>query len=326
MIRKIGEKMQTIHLRPGDLERDFGFMAALFTGFEDEPTSEAQLKEEYAEKRDRVTLKVAENEAGEALGFYWAARETAYPDRMRLYLIVQPERRGQGVGRQLYADALRTAQTQGVRKLRASVRDDSLESRAFADHRGFAERIHQFAMELDLRGFDDTPYEALIDHLKKQGFQFTTMAELGDTEEAQRKLYALNDEVAASTLGTDGEHSWHSFEDFQKSVCQAKWYRPDGQFVVIDSATGKWAAMSAITRFEGADYAYNLFTGVDFEYRGRRLAQAVKVLALRYARDVLNVDTVRTHHNTNNPPIIAIDLKFGYSYLPGFFTMEKIVE
>ena len=100
--------MENIQLRPGDPERDFGLLAALFSAFEDEPTSEAQLKEEYSEKRERVTLKVAENDAGEPLGFYWAAREVAYPDRMRLYLIVQPDQRGQGVGRQLYADALRS--------------------------------------------------------------------------------------------------------------------------------------------------------------------------------------------------------------------------
>ncbi len=318
--------MDTIHLRPVHSERDFNFMAALFSSMEDEPTSAAQLKEEYEEKRERLTLSVAEDEAGELLGFYWAGREAATPERMRLYLIVTPEQRGKGVGRQLYADVLRVAQTQGIRKLRTSVRDDSPESKSFAEHRGFVERMHQFGMELDLRGFDDKSYDLLIDRLKRQGFRFTNMAELGDSEEAQRKLYALNDTAAASTLGSDGEHSWGSFEDFQKSVCQAKWYRPEGQFVVIDTATGDWAAMSAITRFEGADYAYNLFTGVDFAYRGRRLAQAVKVLALRYARDVLQVDTVRTHHNTNNPPIIAIDLKFGYGYLPGFFTMEKMVD
>ncbi len=70
--------------------------------------------------------------------------------------------------------------------------------------------------------------------------------------------------------------------------------------------------MSAITRFEGADYAYNLHTGVDKRYRGRKLAQAVKVLALRFARDVLKVDEVRTNHNSQNDPMLAIDRKFGY--------------
>jgi RimJ/RimL family protein N-acetyltransferase len=133
------------------------------------------------------------------------------------------------------------------------------------------------------------------------------------------------DSFSAETPGTDGEHSWDSFEDFQKRVCQSDWYKPAGQMVVIDTATGVWAAMSAITRLEGVEYAYNLFTGVDSRYRGRKLAQAVKVLALRYARDVLGASTVRTHHNAKNLPMIAIDRKLGYVQMPGTILMEKTV-
>lgn len=93
--------------------------------------------------------------------------------------------------------------------------------------------------------------------------------------------------------------------------------------VVIDTSNGDWVAMSAITRFEGVEYAYNLHTGVDRRYRGRKLGQAVKVQALCYAREVLNVSEVRTHHNGKNLPMIAIDRKFGYVQLPGMFLMEK---
>jgi len=62
---------------------------------------------------------------------------------------------------------------------------------------------------------------------------------------------------------------------------------------------------------------------VDKRYRGRKLGQAVKVLALRYARDVLGAHVVRTHHNTQNEPILAIDNKFGYTLLPGDYVMVK---
>jgi len=181
-------------------------------------------------------------------------------------------------------------------------------------------------MELNLDAFDDRPFDEIIARLNGEGFRFTSMQELGNTEEAQRQLYVLNDTTSAETPGTDGEHSWSSFDDFQKSVCHSDWHKPDGQIVAIDTATGTWVAMSAITRLEGNDYAYNLFTGVDKLYRGRRLAQAVKVLALRYARDVLKANIVRTHHNTKNLPMIAIDLKLGYTRMSGAFLLEKILE
>lgn len=152
------------------------------------------------------------------------------------------------------------------------------------------------------------------------------MEALGNTETDQRKLYLLNDVTSSQTMGTEGEHSWSSFEDFQQSVCHSDWYNPAGQMVVIEKSTGKWVTMSAITRFEGQEEAYNLFTGVDEAFRGRKLAQAVKAKALLFARDVLGVKVVRTNHNALNEPMIAIDRKFGYVQSPGYLSLRKYLD
>lgn len=318
--------MDNILLRLADPARDFAQLAAWFTLLEDSLTTEAGLRTEYEQQRERVFQQMAVNVEGQSLGFYWAARSTAAPDQWQCYLFVAPEQRGRGVGGRLCDDLLATARTARARALRISVADTCLECRAFAERRGFIELRHHFGMALDLAAFDDRPWDAIIARLTGEGFAFTSMAELGNTEDAQRRLYALNDAASASTPGQEGEHPWASFEDFQKRVCQAAWYKPDGQIVAIDTATGVWTAMSAITRFEGSDYAYNLFTGVDALYRGRKLGQAVKIHALRYARDVLKVGRVRTHHNTRNLPMIAIDRKLGYTMLPGTFLMEKALD
>lgn len=318
--------MDTILLRPADPARDFAQLAAWFTILEDELTTEASLQTEYEEKRARVFQQMAADAEGRPLGFYWAARNTATPDQWLCYLFVAPEQRRQGVGGRLCDALLAAARAARARTLRISVADTCPECRAFAERRGFAELRHHFGMALDLAAFDDRPWDAIIARLRGAGFAFTSMAELGNTEEAQRKLYALNDAASASTPGQEGEHAWASFEDFQKRVCQAAWYKPDGQIVAIDTATSVWAAMSAITRFEGSDYAYNLFTGVDARYRERKLGQAVKIHALRYARNVLKVGFVRTHHNTRNLPMIAIDRKLGYTMLPGTFLMERALD
>lgn len=320
--------MKTILLRPAEPERDFGQLAAWFTILEDEATTEPGLQEYYEKQKQRIVQRVATDEQGELQGFYWAARDRLQPDRVSVSLFVKPEQRGLGIGRQLYEDLVQVVGATGAKKLRVEVRDTCPEGQAFAERRGFTEERHRIAMWLDLDAFDDRPYDAIIAGLQGEGFQFTSMAELGDTEEAQRKLYLLNNTTDMETLGSDGSPSWASFEDFQQSVCRSDWYKPDGQMVVIDTATGVWAAMSAISSFGEGDelYAYNLHTGVDKRYRGRKLAQAVKVLALRYARDVLKVKSVHTHHNTLNLPMIAIDRKFGYVQMPGTFLMEKILE
>jgi RimJ/RimL family protein N-acetyltransferase len=316
--------MRNILLRPAEVERDFGQLAAWFTLEQDEPTTEPGLKADYEAHKERILrLMVAEGEGGELLGFNWATRSRLDEREAYFYVIVRAERRGQGVGGRLYDDVEQAARAGQIETLQVSVRDNCPECRAFAARRGFEERAHTIGMELDLRRFDDRPYDEMIARLRGEGFEYTTMEALGNTEEAQRKLYRLNDTAAAETPGSEGAHSWLSFEDFRERVCGAEWYRPAGQMVVIDRASGEWAAMSAITRFEGADCAYNLFTGVERRYRGRKLAQTVKVLALRYARDVLKVDTVQTHHNAVNAAMIAIDRKLGYERKAGYYTMKK---
>lgn len=315
--------MMNISLRPGEPERDFKQLSAWFSVMEDEPTSEEGLKEYYEKNKERITQMVAEDGQGELQGFYWLIRDKHFPGRYHLSLYARPELRRHGVGGQLYENMELAAREVGAKTLHARIWDNCPEDNEFAERRGFTELRHQMAMTLNLDAFDDNPYEMTITRLRNEGFKFTSMEALGNSEEAQRNLYILNNATAMDIPGKNNEPAWDSFEDFQRSVCQAEWYRPGGQMVAIDTANGAWAALSAITRLPGTDYAYNLHTGVDRGYRGRKLGQAVKVTALRYARDVLKMHTVRTHHDTKNLPMIAIDRKFGYFQIPGFFLLEK---
>jgi len=316
--------MPTISLRPAEPERDFKQLAAWFSLLEDDPSTEASLKEYYAKERARVTQRVAENEQGELLGFYWAIRKREEPSQVIIFLYVKPEQRGQGIGRRLYTDLERVTAETGTKQLVVGIRDNWSAGRRFAERCGFIEGGSQIAMALNLTAFDDRPYDALLAKLKGEGFQFTSLEALGNTEDAQRKLYHLNNMTGSEIPGSEGKPAWASFEDYQRRVCQAAWYKPGGELVVIESATSDWVAMSAITRMEGNDYAYNLHTGVDERYRGRKLAQAVKVLALRYAREVLQVTEVRSNHNIQNLPMIAINRKFGYRQISGSLWMEKV--
>ena len=323
--------MIRFHLRPAEPEKDFEEIARLLSNQEYGPTNAADLREDYDKHREKaVRMVTAEGEHGDLVGFYWAYRNNVEPERVSFHLVVKLEHWRQGVGQRLYEDLLEAVEKVQAKKIRTSVRDNCPECRVFVEKRGFNEIRHQIEMELDLVAFDERPFtrgtgtgDAILSRLKIEGFRFTSMEELGNTVEAQRKLYDLNDAASASTPGQGGEHAWASFEDFKKSVCDSAWYRPAGQIIAIDTNRGAWAAMSAITRMEGQEYAYNLFTGVDVPYRGRQLGQAVKVLALLYARDKLGVKTVRTHHNTRNLPMLAIDQKLGYNLLTGDYLMEK---
>ena len=314
----------TTQFRQLDPVNDFAPLARLFTIEMQDPTTENGLRENYEKHLDRILcLKVATSEQGEVQGFNWLTRDRNHEQQAYFYVVVSKEHRHQGIGSQLYREVEKVSLASSIHELRATFPDTLPESRAFAEKRGFTLISHSIGMQLELENLDLQPYLDLATDLERQGYEFTSMEALGNTEADQQKLYLLNDVASSQTMGTEGEHSWSCFEDFQQSVCHSDWYNPAGQMVVIEKSTGKWVAMSAITRFEGQEEAYNLFTGVDEAFRGRRLAQAVKAKALLFARDVLGVKMVRTNHNSLNEPMIAIDRKFGYVQSPGYYYMRK---
>jgi GNAT superfamily N-acetyltransferase len=315
--------MTGIVLREIDPKKDMPTLAEWFTILERQVNTVPGLLKYYDENKGNLFSQVAVNEQGDLIGFYWGSRNRFHPQKAFQYLFVDPLSRNKGLGSRLYQLMEDELVKGGCREFNCYVPDDCPEGLSFMLHRGFVQTLHSISMELDLASFDDKPYQVILADLEKQGFLFTTMAELGNTEDAQQKLYLLNDTTVMDTPLWRGGHCWETFEEFKKTVCDEDWYIPAGQNVVIDTSTGEWVGMSAITRFEGNETAYNLFTGVDKRYRGRKIAQTVKVKALRFARDVLKVPAARTNHNTSNDPMIAIDRKLGYKITPGYFAMEK---
>ena len=315
-----------IHLVPAEPDRHFAAIASLLSSQETEPSSQQSLLAWYNRQRQHgIFLTAACDSTGHVLGFDGIYRDNLnIPQLYAFYLIVDPAYRRQGLGSRLYKDLLSHAVTFAARSLTIRVRDTCEEGIRFATQRGFIQKKHSIEMMFDLKNWDEGRYEPILQSLRAQGFRFTNMAELDDTPDARRKLFALNNSAAATDPGSDGIPPWASFEEFNQNVCGSYWYHPDAQIIAIETQTGEWAAMSAITVFQGADHAYNLFTGTDVHYRRRKLAQAVKSLALHRARE-FGVDIVRTSHNSENAAMIAIDTKLGYVRTPGTITMEKLL-
>jgi mycothiol synthase len=316
--------LTAISIQPAEPGRDFATIAALLTTQETEPSTAESLAEWYGKQpAEGIRFSVALSPAGNLLGFNGIYRSFTNLERnYSIYLIVKQEYRGQGLGELLYEHLITQAAELDALTLRARVRDNFELGLRFATQRGFTVKKHSIEMMFDLKAWDGSRYETTLRSLQAQGFRFTNMAELGDTQEARRKLYTLNNAAAATDPGSDGIPPWSTFEEFERDVCNSSWYHPDAQIIAIETHSGDWAAMSAITVFEGSDHAYNLFTGTDVRYRGCKLAQAVKSLALRKAL-TFGVDKVRTSHNSENVAMIAIDTKLGYVRTPGTFIMVK---
>jgi L-amino acid N-acyltransferase YncA len=202
--------LESIKLIPAEPDRHFAAIAELMNTQETEPNSADTLKEWHGKHlEDGIWFTVAISEDGEVNGFsgiYLASltRERFY----HIYLIVDETWRRHGLGSMLYEDLLSKAVNLGAKTLGARVREPGEEGLRFAERRGFSVMQHSIEMKFDLKSWDARRYVPIIEELQGQGFHFTNMVELGDTPEARRKLFRLNNDAAATDPGSNGIPPW----------------------------------------------------------------------------------------------------------------------
>ena len=309
--------------RPMNIQTDAAELVRLYNYTVPEPiTSEtAHAWWTLREGEIRSTI-LALNESGEAIGYWDVDRETwMKPGHFFLKVIVTPDQRCQGLGTQMYAEALRFARENEATHLESKVFETDTASLQFAEARGFKIVHHSFNSSLDLASFDEHRFDPLMDRLHSEGFRFFSLAEAGFTEENKRKLYEVNRASALDNPGND--RTFPDFYAFSKNVFEAAWFRPDTQ--IIASHGDRWVGLSAIAICSEEKYASNAFTGILRQYRGRGLAQALKLQTILLARRE-GMLSIRTNNDSQNAPILAVNRKLGYIPEPGFYTLLCVLD
>lgn len=251
---------------------------------------------------------VALDESNAIVGCNEAAhRPNMVPRSFLVEVIVAPDCRRRGIGARLYDNAVEFARAQGATRLTCKVRDHNPDWLRFAHARGFEIDRHIFESTLDLATFDDARFAGVIESVQAQGVRFFTLADAGNTEANRRALYELNKRNAEDIPGYEG--TFPRFEDFTKYVFEASWFRAQGQILAADGA--RWVGLSALGYFAQTNSTYNMHTGVLKEYRGRKIALVLKLLAIRRARE-WGAAYVRTNNDSQNAPILAINRKVRY--------------
>lgn len=306
-------------IRPIQSDADFPSVVAVLNAFETIPVTLTQFKG-WLENAipDRICRRrVAVDPQDHVIGYSVIVRESYMPEgQFSVWVGVHPASRGAGAGAMLYEDAASFLREQGATSLRSEVRDDGLESLQFAEHRGFHVHHHTFESVLDLTTFDERAYRSLLTAVEASAIRLCSVADFSDTPEARRKLYELNRVTGLDEPDSDGTSM--PFEDFEKWICNAEWYRPDGQLIAVDG--GAWVGLAAVRLVPETQEAYNLMTGVLRSYRGRKIAQALKLRAIRYARQH-GCRALRTNNDSQNIPMLAINQKLGYQPRPGKYIL-----
>lgn len=303
-----------------DITTDAAEMARLYSYTVAEPITPETAVEWWTLRQGeiRVTMLVLDDD-GRVIGYWDLDWETwMEPGHFFTKIIVEPEARGGGLGARMYEELLHAVQHYGATHLESSVRETDAISLQFAEKRGFKIQYHAFESTLDLADFDEHRFDDLLTRLHEQGFRFFSLAEAGVTDENKRRLYEVNRAAGLDNPGSIG--SFPDFYAFSKNVFDASWFRADTQILAVHG--DHWAGLSAIGIYPEDSHAYNAFTGVLREYRGRGLAQALKLQTILLAKRE-GMRYIRTHNDSKNASMLAINRKLGYKPEPGIYRLAR---
>ena len=243
---------------------------------------------------------------------------TQFP-QFTIWVTIDAAYRNRGFGGQFYDFLAQQAMTYRAEEFISDCKDNDPHSLRFAQKRGFEIRRHAMDSQLDLKTFNPDKLLPIVDEVKAQGIRFTSLAAEGNTEAAQRKLFELNTVTAGDNPSSDGQRR-NTFENFKSKVLTAEWFRADGQILAVDGE--RFVGLSAIGFESDHMTAFNAFTGIDQAYRGRKIAQALRILAAQYAISK-GAQVIVTDNDSENAPMLAINDKMGYVRQPGTYWLVK---
>jgi GNAT superfamily N-acetyltransferase len=256
----------------------------------------------------RPTLQVVAEERGEAVGLGVLTASRINPATILIVAVDETYRR-RGIGTALLGWL--TGRLDSTRLVSASVSEECPAGIAFAQRQGFEERSRTFPSVLDLTRFEPRLFVRYLRAARAAGVRFTTFAE-ADSPMMQDQIHQLHT-ASFADVPTPERLRPLSFGEWKAGWLDAPWFRPD--LLAIALVGDRPVALSYITDLPGGG-AYNAFTGVADDYRGRGLGTAIKVEALRLAK-AAGMSEVSTDNHSNNPPILAVNARLGYRRRPG---------
>ncbi len=229
-----------------------------------------------------------------------------------IYVGVVAPARNQGVGSALFNAANNFVVRAGQIHRTTRVREDDPVSLAFAQRRGFSEIHRDFESSLDLRTVQlkDLPQEG-------GGIKLVSLAEL-DSPTFRRQFHELF-EVVRVDIPRPEPPVRLTFEFFEDQVITDPNFLLEGSFVAFDDREP--IGFTGIYRGHSPGCVDQWLTAVRREYRGRRIAYALKAKAILWAKDA-GFDKIQTDNNSLNSAMLAINEKLGFERSAAVLTMR----
>ncbi len=243
-----------------------------------------------------------------------------HPQKFSLSLQVVPDYQGQGIGTALYEQIAAGLEALKPIEFITSAYENHPQSIRFLEKRGFEEFIRDGESKLDVMSFDPTPYAGAEDKVRELGVEIRTVAELENNPERNHKLHALDWELSTDAPAAE-ELTPRSLDDYVDYAFTGRHALLDGFFVAIHG--DEYVGLTQL--LNNGDSLYQGLTGVKHDYRRKRIAMALKVRAIAYARKIGKA-TIKTNNDISNKPMLAINDRLGYARQPDKIFFKKTID
>jgi GNAT superfamily N-acetyltransferase len=255
---------------------------------------------------------------GQVGHMWWAF----HPRRYALRLEVHPAMQRQGIGSALHDQLLGHLPERDAELVRSEARESEPRSVEFAKQRGYEQIMRRLDLRLRLADADLDRFHDLERRLEQE--QGITIKSVPEVEQLRgtpldRDMYDL-DVVGSEDEPRPDDDAAMSFEDFVQRELGDPFALPDAQFVALDGE--RLIGMSRMSRFSAVPGVLDQgFTTVLPPYRGRRIAQALKVRTIQYAL-AHGYHEIRTGVMDSNGPMLQINHALGFRDHPAVLIME----
>lgn len=237
---------------------------------------------------------------------------------------VDPKHQGQGIGSALYDKLKDDFDERGAIAAWMGIRENMLGTIAFAQRRGFAEKMRGWESTIDPYQVNISEFQKYSGKAAEAGIQFSTLEEeLREDPDCYSKLYelvqtAFRDVPIADTPTDTPYDQWLAFEMKNPNLI------PQAYMIAKDG--NNYVGTSVVWRLKKEPRSlYQGLTGVLREYRGKGIAVALKLKVLDFARKN-GFDNIRTFNASTNEGMLAINMKLGFKRDLAWITFEKSLE
>lgn len=272
-----------------------------------DPSSVTELRDVEASMRDSLWLLARED--GAAVGSALAAITRDGDSTSRICVLTHARR--SGIGTELLTRASTWARDRSLGALRTWVPYEDPDGLPWAQRRGFREIGRELTLALKLRGL------RALDPALPDGVELTTLAE---RPELLRDVWEIANETWPDVPGNE-DLKPIAFDDFVRTFTEVATYVPEAAFVALER--DRALAYAKVTPRPGVPgAAYNAYTGVRREARGRGIGRALKLAQIRWAKDA-GYELLLTHNDELNAPIRRLNESLGYVPHSGRIRLER---